>query len=114
MNRSDARNQGGEFRARVKREGGEEVFISGVLKLRRKFFARSGRVIHVVDVATTMRKVLAGVASELADPSAPAGVLPEQGGLLDGLAEPSQLPDWLTQEDLDFYVAEFSRTGFTG
>ena len=27
---------------------------------------------------------------------------------------PDQLPEWLTEEDLDFYVAEHSATGFTG
>lgn len=27
---------------------------------------------------------------------------------------PETLPDWLPQEDLDIYVAEFERTGFTG
>jgi pimeloyl-ACP methyl ester carboxylesterase len=34
--------------------------------------------------------------------------------MLDILAEPPALPPWLTQGDLDFYVAEFGRTGFTG
>ncbi|MFJ9566984.1 hypothetical protein ACIRQQ_43995 [Streptomyces fuscichromogenes] len=33
----------------------------------------------------------------------------------DGMAPmPDELPGWLTQEDIDFYVAEFERTGFTG
>ena len=31
-----------------------------------------------------------------------------------GIAEADTLPDWLTQEELDHYVAEFARTGFTG
>ena len=30
------------------------------------------------------------------------------------MPEPDGLPDWLSQDELDHYVAEFSRTGFTG
>ena len=66
------------------------------------------------DVRTTMRRILGGASGAHADPSAPAGVLPPDGGFLDALGDPDGLPDWLTEEDLDFYVAEFSRTGFTG
>jgi pimeloyl-ACP methyl ester carboxylesterase len=32
----------------------------------------------------------------------------------DRFASPDRLPDWLTEEDLGFYVAEFERTGFRG
>ncbi len=35
-------------------------------------------------------------------------------GFLDGRKGPAQLPDWLTQEDLDYFASEFKRTGFTG
>ncbi|MDI5912642.1 MULTISPECIES: alpha/beta hydrolase [Streptomyces] len=41
--------------------------------------------------------------------------LPPGVGMRDGMTPmPDDLPDWLTQEDIDFYVAEFERTGFTG
>jgi len=33
---------------------------------------------------------------------------------LDGREEPKQLPSWLKPEDIDYYVKEFSRTGFRG
>jgi len=33
---------------------------------------------------------------------------------LDGRSEPEKLPSWLKQEDLDYFAAEFSRTGFRG
>jgi pimeloyl-ACP methyl ester carboxylesterase len=66
------------------------------------------------DVGRTMRTLLAGAGGEQGDASAEAGVVPEGGGLLDALEEPRELPPWLPQEDLDFYVAEFERTGFTG
>ena len=36
------------------------------------------------------------------------------GQLRDRLVVPERLPAWLTEADLDFYVAEFERTGLTG
>lgn len=41
-------------------------------------------------------------------------VVPEGGGLLDLMPDTTALPGWLTEADLDRYVAEFTRTGFTG
>src|ERR1700712_4956617 len=35
-------------------------------------------------------------------------------GFIDRLPEPDGLPDWITQDEIDHYVAEFTRTGFTG
>ena len=35
-------------------------------------------------------------------------------GFVDRLPEPDGLPDWLSQDELDHYIAEFTRTGFTG
>jgi pimeloyl-ACP methyl ester carboxylesterase len=64
------------------------------------------------DPAATMRRLLAGLASgagEGDDASAPDG-----RGFVDRFPEPEKLPDWLPQAELDHYVAEFSRTGFTG
>ena len=42
------------------------------------------------------------------------GMVPRQGGFLSRLAAPAALPGWLTEADVDFYVAEFTRTGFRG
>jgi pimeloyl-ACP methyl ester carboxylesterase len=36
------------------------------------------------------------------------------GGLFLQNREPPPLPDWLTEADVDFYTAEFTRTGFRG
>ena len=72
------------------------------------------------DAARTMRRMLAGVilpeGTDLAagggfDPSAMA---PDGRGFVDRMPEPERLPDWLTQGELDHYIEEFSRTGFTG
>jgi pimeloyl-ACP methyl ester carboxylesterase len=37
-----------------------------------------------------------------------------QGGFLTGMVNPASLPPWLTEADVDFYAAEFMRTGFRG
>jgi pimeloyl-ACP methyl ester carboxylesterase len=71
------------------------------------------------DVTETMRRLLIGASGDRpeADPDGerlPAGVLPEGGGFLDVLRATDDLPPWLTPDDLDAYVAEFERTGFTG
>jgi epoxide hydrolase A/B len=68
------------------------------------------------DVADTMRRLLVGASGDRPPNGAGlgAGVLPEGGGFLDVLRAGDELPGWLTQEDLDVYVAEFTRTGFTG
>jgi epoxide hydrolase A/B len=42
------------------------------------------------------------------------GMVPRSGGVLTQLADPERLPSWLTDEDVNFYAAEFARTGFRG
>ena len=66
------------------------------------------------DVARTMRKLLAGAIVQegaLPDPSTFAN---DGRGFVERMPEPEKLPDWLTQAELDHYVGEFTRTGFTG
>jgi pimeloyl-ACP methyl ester carboxylesterase len=42
------------------------------------------------------------------------GMVPRRGGFLSRTVEPSALPPWLTEADIDFYAGEFARTGFRG
>jgi pimeloyl-ACP methyl ester carboxylesterase len=64
------------------------------------------------DPATTMRRMLGGVRT---DRGTSIGADADDGrGFVARFPEPDGLPDWLSQEELDFYVAEFTRTGFTG
>jgi pimeloyl-ACP methyl ester carboxylesterase len=66
------------------------------------------------DPARTMRRLLANLAvAEDATPD-PAAFANDGRGFVDRLPEPDGLPDWLSQGELDHYVDEFSRTGFTG
>lgn len=37
---------------------------------------------------------------------------PEDAKLLTGLIDPQQLPDWLSEKDLDYYAAQFQAHGF--
>jgi pimeloyl-ACP methyl ester carboxylesterase len=46
--------------------------------------------------------------------SSDVGMVPRRGGFLSRLMNPESLPDWLTEADVDFYVSEFTRTGFRG
>jgi len=41
----------------------------------------------------------------------PGGMVPRKGGLL---ADPVSLPAWITEADVDVYVAEFTRSGLRG
>jgi pimeloyl-ACP methyl ester carboxylesterase len=42
------------------------------------------------------------------------GMVPRGGGFLDRLVDPDSLPTWLSEADVNFYVDEFTRTGFRG
>jgi pimeloyl-ACP methyl ester carboxylesterase len=66
------------------------------------------------DPAKTMRRMLAGLRPTDEGQAMARMTEPGEAGFVDRLAEPDQLPDWLSQEELDHYVAEFTRTGFTG
>jgi pimeloyl-ACP methyl ester carboxylesterase len=67
------------------------------------------------DVATTMRRMLAGLAVRHDENLDSSGLTaPDGRGFVDRLPEPAGLPGWLSQSELDHYVAEFERSGFTG
>lgn len=82
------------------------------------------------DVSVTMRKIIYGVAGvvEKAPATPPlspsvAGegvdrenplMVPEGGGFLDRMRIPDKLPAWMSEQDLQVFVAEYRRTGFRG
>jgi pimeloyl-ACP methyl ester carboxylesterase len=67
------------------------------------------------DVATTMRRFLAGLRAD-GDPGAGAAMFEPYGdkGMVERMSEPKELPSWLSQDELDVYVEAFTRSGFTG
>jgi pimeloyl-ACP methyl ester carboxylesterase len=70
------------------------------------------------DVRTTMRTVAWAGSGDRprggANASAGIGMVPKDGGFLSAMGKPEALPPWLTEADIDFYAAEFARTGFRG
>jgi pimeloyl-ACP methyl ester carboxylesterase len=68
------------------------------------------------DAATTMRRMLAGLRStgEADAEAATRMFAPGSAGFVERMPEPDALPEWLSQDELEHYVAEFGRTGFTG
>jgi len=67
------------------------------------------------DTGETMRRMLAGLQVDHADGGELSGLsAPDGTGFVDRLPPVPTLPDWLSQEELDHYTAEFTRTGFTG
>ncbi|UXA09128.1 alpha/beta hydrolase [Mycobacterium sp. SMC-2] len=66
------------------------------------------------DPARTMRRMLGGLRTSGDPLTASRMVAPGPEGFIDRLPEPDRLPDWLSQDELDHYISEFSRTGFTG
>jgi pimeloyl-ACP methyl ester carboxylesterase len=66
------------------------------------------------DVARTMRTLLGaqpGVEGEAFTPT----VKPKTAKFFDGAPPPpAKLPDWLTEEDLAYFVGEFEKSGFRG
>lgn len=69
------------------------------------------------DPLLTVRTMLfggSGEGSHLRAPGDAVGMVPRKSGFLRGLKSPPPLPPWLTQADVDYYVTEFTRTGFRG
>jgi pimeloyl-ACP methyl ester carboxylesterase len=66
------------------------------------------------DPARTMRRMIGGVRPSSDEGAAVRMVTPGPEGFIDRLPEPDGLPDWISQDELDHYISEFSRTGFTG
>jgi pimeloyl-ACP methyl ester carboxylesterase len=72
------------------------------------------------DVRRSIRSLLFSVSGDAprrqntGSPGTSVGMVPRQGGFLSGLVDPVSLPSWLTSADIDFYVNEFTRTGFRG
>ncbi len=65
------------------------------------------------DVRRSMRLLLYDASGD-APRSAWLSQKPKDSRLLDGMRDPEQLPPWLTEADLDYFVGEFERTGFRG
>jgi pimeloyl-ACP methyl ester carboxylesterase len=79
------------------------------------YFQEPGRADRELgrDVRMTISRLF-WTASGDAPPGSGWRLTRDAAGWLEGMSDPSDPPDWLTDEDLDYFVQEFSRTGFTG
>ncbi len=66
------------------------------------------------DVRTSIRKILYSASGDAPPGTGWPVIVPEGQKLLDSAVDPVRLPAWLTEADIDFYTAEFERTGFAG
>jgi pimeloyl-ACP methyl ester carboxylesterase len=69
------------------------------------------------DVSASVRQFLVGASGDAARDGVPKGprMVPRVGGFFAGSPPPGgALPEWLTEADVEFYAAEFRRTGFRG
>jgi pimeloyl-ACP methyl ester carboxylesterase len=66
------------------------------------------------DVRRTIRSQLYSLSGDRPPPTggAFAGMVPRKGGST--LTDPASLPTWITEADIDVYVAEFTRSSFRG
>jgi len=65
------------------------------------------------DVRATMRRLAYSGSGDAPDRESLA-MVPRSGGFLDQTTDQDTLPAWLTTADIEFYAAEFGRTGFRG
>lgn len=71
------------------------------------------------DVRRSIRSLLYSASgdaprSDAGAPGAEVGMVPRQGGFLSHLVDPASLPPWLREADVNFYVDQFTRSGFRG
>ncbi|WP_033347946.1 alpha/beta fold hydrolase [Kitasatospora aureofaciens] len=90
-----------------------ENFGDGFYQL---YFQEPGRADAelAADIKSSLRRILCGVQP---DGVPRPWIVPEGKALLDTVPEPEELPDWLTDADLDAFTADYARHGgqaFTG
>ncbi len=66
------------------------------------------------DPAKTIRRMMGGLRTGGDQAAALRMITPGSEGFIERLPEPDGLPDWISADEFDHYVAEFTRTGFTG
>ena len=64
------------------------------------------------DVKRSLRMLLYSASGN--NTSRGGGPLPNTAGFLDSMTDPEELPDWLSERDLEYFAKEFKRAGFRG
>lgn len=66
------------------------------------------------DPARVMRRMMGGLRPPDDPDAALRMVAPGPDGFIARLPEPDALPAWISQDEIEHYISEFTRTGFTG
>jgi len=66
------------------------------------------------DVRAALRRIYITASGDERAAGGGFAVLRPGGGLLDNAVDVPSLPDWLSEADLDYYTAQFTRSGFRG
>lgn len=67
------------------------------------------------DVRKTFRRLLYGLSGDVKPAERWHPILPDpHSTMLDSVPDPTQLPQWITEEDLDLYSETFQHSGFRG
>jgi pimeloyl-ACP methyl ester carboxylesterase len=70
------------------------------------------------DVRLTMRTILYDASGNAPQPAINAEghvfMVPRKGGIMANRVNPTSLPPWLTEADIEVYVQQFDRTGYRG
>jgi pimeloyl-ACP methyl ester carboxylesterase len=73
------------------------------------------------DPKTSIRRLLFGASGDAPrgsggawEAGARVGMVDRKAGLLGSIADPAQLPAWLTSDDLEYYAGRFAMSGFRG
>ena len=65
------------------------------------------------DIRTALRKIYYSGSGDAPNGLFDAGKSPD-ARMLDDIAAPDVLPPWITEDDLDYYTAQFEKSGFRG
>jgi pimeloyl-ACP methyl ester carboxylesterase len=83
-----------------------------------EYFQESGRVERELeeDVRASLLGIYFGASGDAPPQQAGFGMFPKNVRFADAIRSrlPDKLPSWLTEADLDFFAAEFTRAGFRG
>jgi pimeloyl-ACP methyl ester carboxylesterase len=90
--------------------------MAGEDEFYQRYFQEPGKAERELeeDVPKTIRRALYSASGD-----APANMnwaykFPKGTRFIDAMMDPRQLPSWLTEKDIGFFVSEFERTGFRG
>jgi pimeloyl-ACP methyl ester carboxylesterase len=90
--------------------------MAGEDEFYQRYFQEPGKAERELEenVRKTIRRALYSASGDAPEDMNWAYKFPKGTRFIDAMMDPAQLPSWLTEKDLDFFVSEFERTGFRG